>query len=91
MSHLSLDQLLRSGKWKDAEFKAAQNVLPKSVFETVATFANTRDGWIVPEVTQDGERLFCIAENQRTRKLAYLDEDGRLGSGSEARLLGRDL
>ena len=90
-AHPSLDQLLRSAEWKDAECEAAQNALPKSVFETVSAFANTRGGSVILGVTQDGERLFCIAENQRTRKPAYLDEDGRLGSGSEARLLGRDL
>jgi ATP-dependent DNA helicase RecG len=53
----TLDHLLRSGEWKDAEFKAAKSALPKSVFETVSAFANTRGGWIVLGVTQDGERF----------------------------------
>ena len=51
----SLDNLLRSGEWNDAEFKAARSALPKSVFESVSAFANTRGGWIVLGVTQDGE------------------------------------
>ena len=53
----TLDHLLRSGEWKDAEFKAAKSALPKSVFETVSAYANTRGGWIVLGVTQDGERF----------------------------------
>lgn len=51
-----LDDLLRSGEWNGAEFKASKSALPKSVFETVSAFANTRGGWIVLGVTQDGER-----------------------------------
>lgn len=39
------------------EFKVATSALPKSVFETVSAFANTGGGWIVPSVTQDGERV----------------------------------
>jgi len=53
----SLDELLRSGEWYGAEFKAAKSALPKSVFESVSAFANTRGGWIVFGVTQDGERF----------------------------------
>jgi ATP-dependent DNA helicase RecG len=53
----SLDDLLRSGEWTGAEFKAAKSALPKSVFETVSAFANTRGGWIVFGVTQNGERF----------------------------------
>ena len=55
--HPSLDDLLSSGEWNDAEFKAAQNALPKSVFETVSAFANTRGGWLILGVTQDDERF----------------------------------
>lgn len=53
----SLDALLRSGEWDGAEFKAAKSALPKSVFGTVSAFANTRGGWIVLGVAQDGERF----------------------------------
>ena len=52
-----LEHFLRSGEWDDAEFKAAQNALPKSVIETVSAFANTRGGWVVLGVIQDGERF----------------------------------
>ena len=57
MMRNTLDVLLRGGEWNGAEFKAAKNALPKSVFETVSAFANTRGGWIVLGVTQDGERF----------------------------------
>ena len=57
MMPTTLDALLRGGEWNGAEFKAAKNALPKSVFETVSAFANTRGGWIVLGVTQDGERF----------------------------------
>ena len=56
-AHPSLDELLRSGEWNGAEFKAAKSALPKSAFETVSAFANTRGGWIVLGVTQSGERF----------------------------------
>jgi len=55
-THTRLSDLLRSREWNDAEFKAARQGLPKSVFETVSAFANTRGGWIVLGVAQDGEK-----------------------------------
>ena len=55
MMPTTLDALLRGGEWNGAEFKAAKYALPKSVFETVSAFANTRGGWIVLGVTQDGD------------------------------------
>ncbi len=64
---LSLERLLRSGEWTDAEFKASKSALPKSVFETVASFANTRGGWIVLGVTQDGERFEVCGVDERDK------------------------
>lgn len=57
MTKPSLEDLLHSGEWTGAEFKASKSALPKSVFESVSAFANTRGGWIVLGVTQDGERF----------------------------------
>ena len=44
------DELLRRLKgheWNDVEFKEAQYEVPKSVYETVSAFSNTRGGWLV--------------------------------------------
>jgi len=58
MPHLpSLNSLLASGEWSGAEFKAARNALPKSTFETVSAFANTKGGWLVLGISQHGEQF----------------------------------
>jgi ATP-dependent DNA helicase RecG len=36
---------------------ASKSALPKSAFETVSAFANTRGGWLVLGVSQDSERF----------------------------------
>jgi ATP-dependent DNA helicase RecG len=69
MTKPSLEDLLHSGEWTGAEFKATQEGLPKSAFETVSAFANTRGGWIVLGVTQDGER-FEVSGVDETRQSA---------------------
>jgi ATP-dependent DNA helicase RecG len=53
----SLDSLLSSGEWNNAEFKEARNSLPKSAFETVSAFANTYGGWLVLGIKQGGEHF----------------------------------
>jgi predicted ATP-dependent Lon-type protease len=43
----SLAQVFHSGEWTHAAFKAARSALPKSVFEGVWGFANTRGVTII--------------------------------------------
>ena len=83
----TLEALLRGGEWNGAEFKAAKNALPKSVFETVSAFANTRDGWIVLGVTQDGERFEVSGVDQPDKLqndfLSVLHADGKVSHDVE--------
>jgi ATP-dependent DNA helicase RecG len=78
----SLGDLLRSGEWSGAEFKAARTGLPKSAFETVSAFANTRGGWLVLGVTQDGERFEVsgVGEPDKVQNdfLSVLFADGKV-------------
>ncbi len=47
-----LRKALGSGEWNDVEFKEARHEVPKSAFETVSAFANTKGGWLVFGVRQ---------------------------------------
>lgn len=50
----TLTTLLQQGEWSTTEFKAARDALPKSSFETISAFANTRGGWLLLGVSQSG-------------------------------------
>ena len=54
---LTLEELLYTGEWNDAEFKEARNALPKSAFETVSAFANGHGGWLVFGIKQECEQF----------------------------------
>jgi len=83
----SLSGLMAAGEWTEAEFKAARHALPKSVFETVSAFANTRGGWLVLGVTQDGERygVSGVAEPDKVQNdfLSVLHADGKVNHDVE--------
>ena len=87
MMPMTLDALLHGGEWTGAEFKAARNALPKSVFETVSAFANTRGGWLVLGVTQDGERFEVsgVAEPDKVQNdfLSVLHADDKVSHDVE--------
>lgn len=55
MNVSELKKLLNAGEWKDIEFKEARTDVPKSAFETVSAFANTRGGRLVFGVAQRGQ------------------------------------
>jgi len=44
-------------EWEDFEVKAAENELPKNVWETVSAFSNTSGGWIIFGVQQQGKKF----------------------------------
>lgn len=47
--------LIAKGESLKIEFKAAQNGIPKSIYETICAFSNTQGGEILLGVTDDGE------------------------------------
>jgi ATP-dependent DNA helicase RecG len=59
---------LTSIEWDDFEVKEAQRELPKTVWETVSTFANTVGGWIVLGVRQTG-RIFEVTGMKNAEKI----------------------
>ncbi|MDR0835419.1 MAG: putative DNA binding domain-containing protein [Tannerella sp.] len=63
---MTKDQLLQrltDIEWDDFEAKAAQNELPKNVWETVSAFANGSGGWIVLGVSQNGKKFEITGVN----------------------------
>ncbi len=69
-----LDQLverIQSKETLDCEFKSAQGGTGKSAWETVSAFANTRGGWLILGVDDDGEPVGV--GDGHTRQKEFLD------------------
>jgi ATP-dependent DNA helicase RecG len=83
----SLTSLLGSGEWADTEFKAARGALPKSAFETVSAFANTKGGWLVLGIAQHGKDFeVCGVSNPDKLQndfLSVLHADGKVNHDVE--------
>lgn len=77
-----LAALLQKGEWMTTEFKAAREGLPKSVFETLAAFANTEGGWLVLGVSQQGEHIEIVGVSEpdklQSDLLSVLHADGKV-------------
>ena len=57
MNKTELLQKLKDIEWDDFEVKEAKTELPKSIWETVSSFANSAGGWIVFGVSQTGNKF----------------------------------
>ena len=54
MTEPELLKLLKQHEWKNIEFKEAKTAVPKSAYESVSSFANTKGGSLVFGVKKDG-------------------------------------
>ena len=62
---------LQDIEWEDFEVKEAKTALPKNVWETVSSFANTSGGWIILGVRQNGKSF----EIQGVEDIGKLEQD----------------
>ena len=56
MEREELIERLKGYEWTDVEVKEAHGGVPKSAYETVSAFANTKGGWLVFGVREVGGR-----------------------------------
>ena len=61
-----IDKIITQGEGVSIEFKKAKEKVPASLYETVVSFANTRGGYILLGVDDDGTVLGIQPENKAT-------------------------
>ena len=66
MTVKEIDKIIAQGEGVSIEFKKAKDKVPASLYETVVSFANTRGGYILLGVDDDGAVLGIQPENKAT-------------------------
>ena len=61
-----IERIIAQGEGVSVEFKRAKEKVPQSLYETVVSFANTRGGYILLGVDDDGTVLGIQPENKST-------------------------
>ena len=64
MTKEEINRIIAQGEGINIEFKKAKEKVPKSLYETVVSFANTRGGYILLGVEDDGSVLGIQPENK---------------------------
>lgn len=62
MNKQQIIELLNIGENREVEFKESKNRLPKSLWETYSSFANTKGGFIILGIKEDKETKICSIE-----------------------------
>ncbi len=62
MNKKQIIDILNIGENREVEFKESKQKLPKSLWETYSSFANTRGGFIILGIKEDKENKICSLE-----------------------------
>ena len=62
MNKQEIMELLNIGENREVEFKESYKKLPKSLWETYSSFANTRGGIIILGIKENKETKMCTIE-----------------------------